>query len=61
MARVALAGALLAGRDHVLPEDVKAAAIPVLRHRIILTYHAEAEGVRSESIAEQILSRVKVP
>jgi MoxR-like ATPase len=61
MAQVARAEALMAGRDHVIPEDVKAAAMPVLRHRVILTYHAEAEEVKSEAIVEKILSRVKVP
>ncbi len=55
------AKALIEGRDAVLPEDVKAVAHDVLRHRILLTYHADAEGVTSEQIIDQILAAVKVP
>jgi len=61
LAQVARAEALLQGRDHVLPEDVKASATPVLRHRVILTYHAEAEGVRPEAVITKILSMIQVP
>ena len=57
----ARAKALILGRDAVLPEDVKAVAHDVLRHRILLTYHADAEGVTSEQIIEKILAAVKVP
>jgi MoxR-like ATPase len=49
------------GRDSVLPEDIKAIAHNVLRHRIIPTYYAEAEGIKTEQIINEILSKVKVP
>ena len=57
----AKARALLAGRGFVLPEDVKAVAHDVLRHRIILTYEGEAEGVTPDAIIDRILSTVTVP
>jgi MoxR-like ATPase len=59
--QVARARALLDGRKAVIPEDVKGAAPEVLRHRILLTYRAEAEAVTSDQLIEQILSKVKVP
>jgi MoxR-like ATPase len=55
------ANALLNGRGYVKPEDVKEIAYDVLRHRIILTYEAEAEGITPEAIIEKILNKVKVP
>ena len=61
LVQAARAKALILGRDAVLPEDVKAVAYDVLRHRILLTYHADAEGVTSEQIIEKILAAVKVP
>ena len=57
----ARAKALIEGREAVMPEDVKAVAYDVLRHRVLLTYHADAEGVTSEQIIEKILAAVKVP
>jgi len=59
--RCARVGALFAGRDYALPEDVKTAAPPVLRHRIIPSYEAEAEGVNSDSIIQRLLSIIPVP
>ena len=53
--------ALLAGRAYVLPEDVKAIALDVLRHRIHVSYEAEAEGVDGEEVARRILEQVRVP
>jgi MoxR-like ATPase len=53
--------AFLHGRGYVVPEDVKEIAKDVLRHRILLTYEAEAESVTSETIVERILERVEVP
>jgi len=58
---VARALAALDGRGFVIPEDVKRAGIPALAHRIMLTPTAWAEGVRSESIVEDTLSRVPGP
>ena len=43
------------------PEDVKEIAPDVLRHRILLTYEAEAEDVTSDTVVERILERVEVP
>lgn len=57
----ARACALLDGRDHVTPDDVKLIAPDVFRHRILLTYEAEAEEVTTESIVHTLLSKVKVP
>ena len=53
--------ALLRGRAFVTPEDVKELAPAVLRHRIVLTYEAEAEGATVEEIIERILLAVEVP
>ncbi len=61
LVQAARAKALIEGRDAALPEDVKAVAHDVLRHRILLTYHADAEGVTSEQLIEKILATVKVP
>lgn len=55
------AGALLAGRGYVIPEDIKKMAKDVLRHRIILTYEALAEDVTSDRIISSILEKVPVP
>lgn len=55
------ANALLNGRGYVIPEDIKEVSHDVLRHRIILTYEAEAEEVTTETIITKILDKVKVP
>jgi len=57
----ARAVAFLEGRGYVTPQDVKTIAYDVLRHRIILTYEAEAEGVASEDVIKKILETVPVP
>ena len=57
----ARAMAFLQGRGFVVPEDVKAVALDVLRHRILLTYEAEAENVTTEQLIERLLERVEVP
>ncbi|MCL2440746.1 MAG: MoxR family ATPase [Treponema sp.] len=49
------------GRSFVTPEDVKIAALPVLRHRIVLSYEAEAEGMDADAVIGRILSHVPVP
>ncbi len=59
--RCARVGALFAGRDYALPEDVKAAALTVLRHRIIPSYEAEAEGITSDAVIQRLLTIVPVP
>jgi MoxR-like ATPase len=53
--------AFLRGRGYVVPEDVKEIAHDVLRHRILLTYEAEAENVTSENVVDRVLERVEVP
>ena len=61
MVRGAQGFALVRGRPYVLPDDVKAVALDVLRHRIQVSYEAEAEGVDGEEIARRILEQVRVP
>ena len=55
------ANALMNGRGYVIPEDIKEVSHEVLRHRIILTYEAEAEEVTPDKIIDEILSKVKAP
>jgi MoxR-like ATPase len=57
----AKAHAFIRGRGFATPEDVKSIAFDVLRHRILLTYEAEAEDVTSESIIQRILDTIEVP
>ena len=57
----ARANALLNGRGYVIPEDIQAVAMSVLRHRIILTYEAEAEDVTTDDIVQQVLDVVEIP
>ncbi len=61
LVRGAQGHAMVRGRSYVLPEDVKAIAPDVLRHRIQVSYEAEAEGVDGEEIARRILEQVRVP
>lgn len=58
---VAKTAAAMAGREYVIPDDVKALAPPVLRHRIILTPEAEIEGISADGIIEHILEETPVP
>jgi MoxR-like ATPase len=53
--------ALLEGRSFVTPEDVKAAAFPVLRHRLVLSYEAEADGLEPDTVISRILTLVPMP
>lgn len=59
--RVAKAWASLQGRDFVLPDDVKAVAKPVLRHRLLLKPEAELEGLTPDSVVDALLDSVPVP
>ena len=61
LAHAARANALLAGRGFVTPQDVKSIAPDILRHRVIVTYEAEAEEKSSDDIVKQILDNVEVP
>ncbi len=59
--KVARSNALLEGRSFVTPQDIKDVAADILRHRIKVTYEAEAENITSEDIVNRILDRVDVP
>lgn len=61
LAATARAHAFLEGRGYVTPDDVKAMGPDVLRHRVLLTYEAEAEGLSVEQVIEQVFQRVKTP
>lgn len=61
LAMAARANAFLDGRGYVTPQDVKTIGMDVLRHRVIVTYEAEAEEKRSEDVIQQILDTVEVP
>ncbi len=57
----AKARALLAGRYHVTADDVRRVALPVLRHRVLVNFHAEAEGVASDGVIARLLDGVQPP
>jgi MoxR-like ATPase len=57
----AKARALLQGRAHVTVEDLRTLAYPVLRHRVLLNYRAEAEGIRVDDVTRRLLETVKPP
>ncbi|NQV39100.1 MAG: MoxR family ATPase [Nitrosopumilus sp.] len=59
--RTAKANALLNGRGFVIPEDVKAVAHEVLRHRIILTFEAEVNGITSDKVIDFVLEKINPP
>jgi MoxR-like ATPase len=61
LTKLAKANALLAGRNYISPHDVKSIAHEVLRHRVRVTYEAEAQGKDSDNIIEVILENVEVP
>jgi MoxR-like ATPase len=57
----AKARALLAGRVHVSPADVRRLAAPVLRHRVLLNFHAEADGTTTDDVVDLLLDRIRAP
>jgi MoxR-like ATPase len=59
--RAAKAHAFLQGRSYVMPDDIKALALDLLRHRLLLTYRADAEGVGPDALLGRILEAVPVP
>ena len=61
LAKASRASAFLAGRTYVSPDDVKAVCYDILRHRLVLTYEAEANDVTPESVIRKILDVVEVP
>lgn len=56
--RCARAHAWMAGRDFVTPDDVQSMAFPVLRHRLLLSYEAQAEGIAADSVVKHLIERV---
>jgi MoxR-like ATPase len=61
LVKAARARALLDGRGYVTPQDVKAMAPDVMRHRVLVSYEAEAEELKSETLIERILNQLPVP
>jgi MoxR-like ATPase len=61
LATAARARAVLQGRDYVIPDDVKALALPALRHRVILSPAAEIEGRQADQIIQGLIERVEAP
>ncbi len=61
LARTSRARAFLEGRGFVTPQDVKAVGTMVLRHRVLTTYEAEAEGITSEQVLKTVFDTVRVP
>jgi MoxR-like ATPase len=61
LTRAARAHAFLAGRGFVTPNDVKSVGMDVLRHRVITTYEAEAEGLTSVNVIQRVFDTVAVP
>jgi MoxR-like ATPase len=59
--RCARAKAWLKGKDFVAPEDIQEIAFDILRHRIILSYEAEAEGITTDYFIQQLIARIAVP
>jgi MoxR-like ATPase len=61
LAQAGLANAFLRGRAYVVPEDIRALAPDVLRHRIVLTFEAEAEDLTTDDVVAKVLGAVRVP
>jgi MoxR-like ATPase len=61
LVKASRANAFIRHRGYVTPEDVKSVAYDILRHRILLTYEADAENISSEQIISRILDRIEVP
>lgn len=57
----AKAYAFIKRRGYVIPEDVRAVCLDVMRHRVAVTYEAEAEEVTSEQIVQEVLNKIEVP
>src|SRR5204863_739503 len=55
------ARAILHGRLHVTTQDIKDIAYPVLRHRLVTTFHADAEGITTDHIVERLLKEIPLP
>jgi MoxR-like ATPase len=57
----AKAHALLAGRFHLAPDDLRRVAAPVLRHRILVNFHAQAEGIGADAVVDRLIELVQAP
>jgi len=60
LARCAKARAWLDQRDFVTPDDIQHCALPVLRHRLLLSYEAEADGISADQVVQRIIDLVAV-
>lgn len=61
LTKAAKANAMMQGRGFVMPEDIRATAYEILRHRISVSYEAQAENIESDNIIEELLSNINVP
>jgi MoxR-like ATPase len=61
LSKASKAQAFLSRRGYVTPEDVRAIGMDVLRHRVIVTYEAEAEEVAAEDVVRKVLNKIEVP
>ena len=61
LTKASQAHAFMRGRGYVIPEDIKAVGHDVLRHRIIPSYEAEAEGITTEDLIDKIFDEIEVP
>jgi MoxR-like ATPase len=61
LALAAKAYAFLQGRDYVVPQDVKSIGMDILRHRVLTTYEAEADGIAAEDLIQQVFDNIAVP
>ena len=61
LARAAKAQAFLRRRGYVIPEDIRTVTAEVLRHRLGLTYEAEAESVTADDLVTRLIDRIEVP
>ena len=61
LSQASKAHAFLRGRGYVTPEDVRAVGLDVLRHRVIVTYEAEAEETTAEDVVRKVLNHIEVP
>ncbi|MFW6254672.1 MAG: AAA family ATPase, partial [Chitinivibrionales bacterium] len=61
LTRAARAHAFIKGRGYVTPEDVKSVGMDILRHRVIVTYEAEAENITPEDVVQKVFDSVEVP
>ena len=55
------ARALLRGRLHVTTEDIRSVALPVLRHRLVTTFHADAEGITTDEVIRRLIEAIPLP